>query len=214
MKKYLNIHYNDRKKAKKLDIIWDKKEKKWYYEEDNKNIPEILSLFKEDECKEIEIIGEDRTFGNNELYIDMIPKTSYFKNVRSLFTKEDWNIIRHHIYKRVNNRCECCGCYRNKYLEAHERWSYNNEEGIQKLERIIALCKLCHSAVHYGHSKMKKNMDKINDHIKKVKKINDEELEKHIKESRELWKERNKIEWKLNLSIISNSGFSIIENDI
>lgn len=202
---YLNIPYCDKKIAKKYGAIWDKKEKKWYCEETN----ELCNLYSV--YKEIELIGEDRSFGSNELFIDMIPKTSYFKNVRTLFKKEDWNLIRHHIYKRTDNRCECCGCKRSKYLDAHERWSYDFETGIQKLERIIALCKLCHSATHYGHSKiMKNNINNINEHLKKIKNINDDELDSHIKEARNIWKERNKIQWKLDFSIITNSGFTIL----
>jgi CRISPR/Cas system-associated protein Cas10 (large subunit of type III CRISPR-Cas system) len=140
----------------------------------------------------------------------MIPKTSYFKNVRSCFSNNDWDIIRNHIYKRTENRCECCGVKRSKYLEAHERWIYDYETNTQKLIRIIALCKLCHQATHYGHSKIKKDITKINEHIKKVRKINDEELKEHINKSYEIWKERNKIKWIIDLSIISNSGFIII----
>jgi len=211
IKIFLNIHYNDRKKAKEFGCIWDRKEKKWYCEDNNEKYEEILNLFEKYKTEEIELIGEDRNFGGNNLYIDLIPKTSYFKNVRSIFSKEDWNIIRHHIYKRVFNKCECCGCYRNKFLEAHERWSYNEETKIQKLERIIALCKMCHKSVHYGHSKFNNDITKINDHIKKIKKINDEELKEHIKDTKELWKKRNKITWILDLSIIENSGFSIIK---
>lgn len=210
IKNYLNINYKDKNKAKKLGAIWDKNEKKWFYYDDNINKDELLKSFKSYDNNIIELIGENRTFGGNELYIDMIPKTSYFKNVRSLFSNEDWNIIRHYIYKRVNYKCECCGSFKFKYLEAHERWSFDIENKIQKLERIIALCKLCHKTVHYGHSKIRNNMEKINNHIKKVKKINDEELDNHINESKNIWKERNKINWILDLSIISNSGFTII----
>ena len=54
---------------------------------------------------------------------------------------------------------------------------------------------------------MKKDITKINEHIKKVRKINDEELKEHIKEAYEIWKERNKIEWIIDLSIITNSNF-------
>jgi hypothetical protein len=118
-------------------------------------------------------------------------------------------LIRHYIYERVNNRCECCGRKRSKYLEAHERWEFNEETKIQKLVRIIALCKLCHSATHYGHSKRRKNMDNINMHIKKINNFTDEELQTHIKEAYKTWNERNKIKWELDFSIITNSGFEI-----
>ena len=54
---------------------------------------------------------------------------------------------------------------------------------------------------------MKNNINNINEHLKKIKNINDEELDSHIKEARNIWKERNKIQWKLDFSIITNSGF-------
>jgi len=200
---YLNIPYSDRKIVKTLGGKWDPKNKKWYCEEDN----ELCSLY--EIYKEINIIGEDRDYGSNKLYIDMIPKTTYFKNVRSLFNDSDWNLIRHHIYERVNYKCECCGKKKMKYLDAHERWEFNEETQTQKLVRIIALCKLCHAATHYGHSKRTKNIEKINNHIKKINNYNDEELQEHINNSYALWKERNKIKWNLDFSILINSGFTI-----
>lgn len=204
---YLNIPYRERNIAKNLGAVWDSKNKRWFCEEDN----ELCSLY--DSYKEdIEIKGEDRTFGGNNLYIDMIPKTTYFKNVRSLFSENDWNLIRHHIYSRCDYRCECCNKKKNKYLEAHERWVFDETTQTQKLIRIIALCKLCHSATHYGHSKRSKNIDRINNHIKKINNYNDEELKNHIKESYDLWKNRNKIKWNLDFSILLNSGFNLIKN--
>ena len=202
---YLNIPYSDKKIAKQYGGVWDKDSKKWFCENKDNELCKLYEPY-----KNIEIIGEDRTYGENNLFIDMIPKTSYFKNVRSIFSNSDWNLIRHHIYERVSYKCECCGSRRFKYLEAHERWDFNFETKKQKLMRIIALCKLCHSATHYGHSlKKTKNILKLNEHIKKIKKIDDEELEEHINESFKIWKMRNKIKWELDLSIITNSGFVI-----
>jgi len=201
---YLNIPYSSRKIAKEYGAIWDKDSKKWFCEDENN---ELCKLY--DNYRKIEIIDEDRTFGGNELFIDMIPKTSYFKNVRSIFNECDWNLIRHHIYERVNNKCECCGAKRSKYLEAHERWIFDYETQTQKLIRIIALCRLCHQATHYGHSKLKKDITKINEHLKKVRGMNDDQLKDHIKEAYEIWENRNKINWNIDISIISNSGFTI-----
>jgi hypothetical protein len=96
-----------------------------------------------------------------------------------------------------------------KYLDAHERWIYDYETKTQKLIRIIALCRLCHQATHFGHSKKTKNIDKIKEHLKKVKKIDDIELDNHIMEAYNIWNDRNKIEWIIDTSIISNSGFNI-----
>lgn len=201
---YLNIPYKEKKVAKEYGAIWDKDIKRWFCEDESNELCNIYERY-----KEISIIGEDRSFGGDELYIDMIPKTSYFKNVRSLFNDTDWNLIRHHIYERSSHRCECCGVKRFKYLDAHERWIYDYETKTQKLIRIIALCRPCHQATHFGHSKKTKNIDKIKEHLKKVKKIDDIELENHIREAYNIWNDRNKIEWIIDTSIISNSGFEI-----
>jgi len=205
---FFNITYKNRSKAKEMGAKWDKKEKKWYCDDETKtsNLNNYFCSYKND----IEIIGEDRTYGSNELYIDMIPKTSYFKNVRSIFNDDDWNLIRHHIYERVNNRCECCGIKKNKYLDAHERWIYDYNSCTQKLIRIIALCRLCHQTTHYGHSRVFKDIKKINEHLMKVRGFSEEELKNHIKDAYEIWKDRNKINWNIDVSIISNSGFKII----
>jgi hypothetical protein len=201
---YLNIPYKDKNIAKKYGAIWDKDAKKWFCEDENNELCKLYEKY-----KEISIIGEDRTFGGNELYIDMIPKTSYFKNVRSIFNDTDWNLIRHYIYERIGYRCECCGVKKFKYLDAHERWIYDYKTNTQKLIRIIALCKMCHNSTHFGHSKKTKDILKIKEHLKKIKKINDEELANHIKEAYDIWKERNKINWIIDTSIITNSGFII-----
>jgi len=201
---YLNIPYKDKKIAKEFGAIWDKDNKKWFCENENNELCKRYERY-----KEIEIKGEDRTYGGKELYIDMIPKTSYFKNVRSLFNESDWNLIRHHIYNRSYYRCECCGIKKFKYLDAHERWIYDYETKKQKLIRIIALCRLCHQATHFGHSKKTKNIEKIREHIKKVRGITEEELELHIKQAYDIWRERNKINWIIDTSIINDSGFII-----
>jgi len=201
--KYLNIPYKDKDIAKEYGALWNKKIKRWYCDDSNE-----LCLKYNEFPNDIEIIGEDRTIGGSDLYIDMIPKTSYFKNVRSCFSVEDWDIIRNHIYSRVNNKCECCQIKKYKYLEAHERWIYDFETKTQKLIRIIALCKLCHQATHYGHSKASKNINKINEHIKKIQNYNDNELKIHIDDAYKTWRERNKINWNIDLSIITNSGFT------
>jgi hypothetical protein len=202
---YLNIPYSEKKVAKEYGAIWDKDCKKWFCEDESNELCKLYDIY-----KEIDIIGEDRSYGGSELFIDMIPKTSYFKNVRSIFTESDWNLIRHHIYERTGHKCECCGAKRFKYLEAHERWIFDFETKTQKLIRIIALCRLCHQATHYGHSKVTKEISKINAHLMKVRGINEEELKLHIKEAFEIWEKRNTVKWIIDTSIISDSGFKVV----
>jgi hypothetical protein len=190
------------------------------------------------------LVGEDREFGGNLLYIDMIPSSSWYNNVRQLVKRSSWDKIRKKVYERANYKCECCGynCkYRGIYpnedferneittyntnfnpdielrkwnrvqLEAHERWSYDVDNKIQKLERIVALCHRCHSATHMGLAGLRGVHIYAKSHINKVNEWNEEEYDKHLICQNLLYRKRSSIEWKLNLDIITNSGYKLEE---
>ena len=180
------------------------------------------------------IVGENREYNGSELFIDMIPQTSWGYNVRTSSHDKDWKKIREYCYKRVNFKCECCGIdCKNKrdydeldsdsdvhesnenfskkvelkkwntiQLEAHERWSYNETTKIQKLERIIALCHRCHSVTHFGLSKIRGLENHVHNHLKKVNNWDDDQVIKHHMEQLKIWRNRNKINWTIDLSII------------
>jgi len=159
-------------------------------------------------------IGEDRTFGGSELYVDLIPKSCWFTNVRYCVRSEDWDKIRKIVYSRVNYKCECCGidCIKNKIpIEAHERWEYNYDTFTQKLVRLIGLCKLCHSTTHFGLSRMNGMEGKVSHHLKKVRNFNLEEMIEHIDIAYSIWLERNNLEWNLDLDLITSNGFEIVK---
>ena len=161
------------------------------------------------------LIGEDITFGGNDLYIDLIPKNCWFTNVRYCIDPNDWNKLRKIVYKRVNYCCEICkiNCVKNNLrIEAHERWYYDYENKIQKLIRIIALCNPCHQVTHYGYAKMTGNEEKAQNHLMQIRKFNLEECNEHIEIAYAIWMEKNEIEWILNLDLIKNNGFNIIKS--
>lgn len=164
--------------------------------------------------KEHKFIGEDRTFGGSELYVDLIPKSCWFTNVRYCVRPEDWDKIRKIVYSRARYKCECCGiyCIKNKIpIEAHERWDYNYDTNTQKLVRLIGLCKLCHSTTHFGLSRMNGMEEKVSNHLKKVRNFNFEELKEHIDVAYAIWLERNNLEWNLDLDLITSNGFEIVK---
>ena len=164
---------------------------------------------------ELDLLGEDRTYGGNLLYIDMIPKVCWFKNIRNCINPRDWNLLRKKIYKRVDYKCECCGfdaLKYNKSLEAHERWEFDYNTNTQKLKRIIALCKYCHLATHLGFSKKINMYSVIKNHLKKIRNFDDIELDKHIKEAYNICNYKNKFFWKLDLSILDDNNIEYNQN--
>ena len=52
--------------------------------------------------------GEDRTFGAG-LFVDMVPRSCWFTNVRSCVSQQDWERLRRMVTVRAGQRCEVCG---------------------------------------------------------------------------------------------------------
>jgi len=164
--------------------------------------------------QEHQFISEDRSFGGSTLYVDLIPSSCWFTNVRYCVKPKDWNKIRKIVYSRANYTCECCGinCIENKLpIEAHERWNYDYTTQTQKLVRLIGLCKNCHSTTHYGFSRMNGLEEQIKAHLMKIRNFNLEELKEHIDIAYAIWIERNQYDWYLDLSLITSNGFEVVK---
>jgi hypothetical protein len=208
---YFNVSYNDKEYAKKCGAKYHNIKKLWY----SNNVLTMLSLIKHFSIYKpiTELKGEDRTFSGNELFIDLIPTTSWFNNARSATSQSEWQRVRKHVYERVDNICETCGgppSHNRKTLDCHERWDYNYSTSTQKLMRLVALCKSCHDTTHYGLSVgVQKRDEEIKNHMKKVRGFTDEEYNRHIEEAYNKWNQRNRIKWKLDLSLLSNNGVEL-----
>jgi hypothetical protein len=203
---YLAVPYCDKNEAKDLGAKWDKKAKQWYAPKANAELTERWPINE----TEIALMGEDRTFGGDDLFVDLIPSTCWFTNVRYCVHPSEWDRLRRHVYERAGDRCESCKLRRK--LEAHERWSYNDETKVQKLERLVALCRKCHGATHMGFSKMKGKGDEAREHLKKCRKFTDSELDQHIQEASQLWRLRNKTNWELDLTLMTNNGIRLVKD--
>jgi hypothetical protein len=97
--------------------------------------------------------GEDRSLGSG-LFVEMVPSSCWFTNVRSCIIPTDWDRLRRMITSRVQERCKACGQTANpptgRRLKAHERWIYDEPTGVQALRRLICLCNQCHTVTHFG----------------------------------------------------------------
>jgi Domain of unknown function (DUF5710) len=193
---YLVVPFSKKDQAKALGARWDPVQQKWYAQT---QFSELLSKFKIYEP--VSFIGENRLFGGNLLYVDMIP-SSCSENVRSNVSEETWETIRYTVRDRSRNTCELCRiCC--KATHCHERFSYDMKTKTQKLERLLCVCEDCHGVIHFGFSKnIKKNGDKTREHLKKVRGMTDEEVDKHVKEAYELRYKQDKVDWKLDISIL------------
>jgi hypothetical protein len=88
-----------------------------------------------------------------------IPKPLHGMNPRSLKGQEWWDRARRKAYASTGYRCLACGvpkaqAHEHQWLEAHEWWRINYQEGTAVVERIVPLCHWCHSFIHSGRLQM------------------------------------------------------------
>jgi hypothetical protein len=206
---YLHVPYAEKVQAKTLGASWDHEQKLWYVLD-----PQSIALQKwplpppsPNNDTDTTLPGEDRTFGNPSLFVDLIPRTCWFTNVRSAVIPEDWDRLRHLVYQRANNQCEICDA--KGRIEAHERWDYNQKTHTQTLTRLIALCQNCHTATHFGLAQVRGVDAQALLHLQKVNHWNKSQAEQHVDEAFAIWDYRNKYHWTLDLTILTSAGYHV-----
>jgi len=141
-----------------------------------------------------------------KLSIELIPSNSYGNNLRGLLRGCTWDRLRKATYEEADHQCEICGSNglaqgRKHRVEAHEVWSYDDENRIQTLERLQALCPLCHQAKHIGRSLSVGAGARTVRHLAKVNRLTKEVAEDYINRSLEEHTLRSHGDaWLLNIS--------------
>ena len=139
-----------------------------------------------------------------KLSVELVPKTAWYNNVRSSVPKDAWDKIRKKVYEKAGHVCEICGGVGSKYAVAcHEIWEYDDENHIQKLDRMIALCPSCHNVKHLGRAKVIGQYQPAVSQLMKVNGWSREEVHKYEKEVFVKWSERSKHDWNLNLDALN-----------
>jgi len=140
----------------------------------------------------------------NKLTIELVPESSWYSNVRSQVSKKTWDVIRRNCYKKASHKCEICNGKGPKWpVECHEIWKYNDVKHMQVLEGFIALCPACHSVKHIGYAQMSGNYLQAIEQLKKVNNISDREAYEYVEECFELWQDRSKYDWAIDISLIA-----------
>ena len=88
-----------------------------------------------------------------KLTFELVPEECWYSNLRSILKPAQWDIVRKDAYARARGKCMICGRYTRR-LEAHEKWSYDEERAVQKLETVVALCHNCHEVKHISRTQL------------------------------------------------------------
>ena len=156
-----------------------------------------------------------------KLSINLVPETCAYKNLRQEMTTYRWKKLRNEIYSSQGNACYICGAKGKFHL--HEDWEYNENDGVQKLIGLHAICLLCHNVIHFG---MAQNLaeqgyleiESVINHFLKVNEVNIEIFVSHKKEAEQIYKRRSERQYQIDFGEWSNLPFERSEgppeNDI
>jgi 5-methylcytosine-specific restriction endonuclease McrA len=148
-------------------------------------------------------------FGDARLTIELVPKTSWYSNVRSNVSSAEWDRLRRPVYQRARSRCEICGGRGTKHpVECHEVWLYDDAAGFQRLVDLIALCPPCHSVKHLGRSHLKGRGDDAIVQLMRVNGWTAARAEAYVDLVLDIWKLRSVVSWRLDLAWLAERGVS------
>jgi hypothetical protein len=208
---WLDVPFADKDVAKALGARWDRAAQRWY--EPRLGMTEFDRWAQRPGVPEI-LPGEDRGFGNG-LFVDLIPATSWFTNVRAAVSPQDWDRLRRMVYRRAGSRCEACGSHPDHaaglFLEAHERFAYDPRTGVQALRRLICLCTACHATTHFGFTSLggEAEEEAALGHLQFVTGMDRTRAERHVREAFALWERRSAVRWQVDLSLIAAAGIAL-----
>jgi Domain of unknown function (DUF5710) len=210
---WLDVPFAEKDQAKAAGARWDPEARRWFAPRVGMDalsrwaaappVPDVLA-------------GEERTFGSG-LFVDLVPSSCWFTNVRSCVSQRDWERLRRMVIARAGNRCEVCGRApdreQRQWMEAHERWEYDTATSVQSLRRLICLCTACHGATHLGLAEIQGRRDHAVAQLMAVNHWTRSDAEAHILSAFEVWSARSCIDWHLDLSILAAAGVTLTASD-
>ena len=198
---FLDVPFADKDAAKAAGARWDGAARRWYAPRPGMTALERWRALPNP------LPGEDRTFGGSALFVDLVPRSCWFTNVRSA-APADWPRIRAMCLPRAGFACEVCGS--KQRLELHERWHFDNATRVQTLRRLIVLCHACHQSTHMGLAEVRGYGDEAAEHLARINGWRTAgEARRHIDAAFALWEERSRCDWKLDLSMLERAGIAL-----
>ncbi|WP_017594916.1 DUF5710 domain-containing protein [Nocardiopsis potens] len=206
---WLDVPFAEKDEAKALGARWDARRRRWYAPR-----PDMAGLDRWAAAPDVPDLlpGEDRSLGSG-LYVDLVPSTCWFTNVRSCVPQRDWERLRRMVVGRAGRRCEVCGAAaapaERTWLEVHERWTYDPASRVQALRRLICLCTPCHTVTHFGLAQVRGRAAEALAHLREVTGMTDAQAREHVDDAFTVWEARSALAWTLDLSMLTSAGVEV-----
>jgi hypothetical protein len=136
------------------------------------------------------------------LTTELVPRGSWYDNMRSVLPKTEWDKLRKSVYAEYDHRCGICGA--EARLNCHEIWEYDDQQHIQTLRGFIALCDWCHHVKHLGLAGIladegKLDYEKVVQHFMIVNGCDRTAFEDYKHQVFAQWRARSQHKWTVNL---------------
>lgn len=152
------------------------------------------------------------------LSVELVPKTAWLSNVRTLVTRAEWEMCKRFVRERSGDRCEICGGQGRRWpVECHETWLYDDETFTQKLTGLIALCPNCHQVKHLGFAEARGNLEAALHHLQVVNRWTRAQAMLYANAVFVVWRGRSEYQWTLDISYLETLGIDvqdIIDNNL
>jgi len=141
------------------------------------------------------------------LTIELVPRSSWRKNLREALPSSQWEKIRKRVYAEYDHRCGICRAEGS--LNCHELWEYDDQKHTQTLVGFVALCDLCHMVKHIGRTTIlaRKGLvdyEEIIEHFMTVNDCDRATFERHKQAATEQWMRRSEHEWDVDMGKYTN----------
>lgn len=144
---------------------------------------------------------------SDRLSIELVPRGAWFKNLRTMLQKSQWDALRMATYRRVNYRCEICGGKGQAHpVECHEKWEYDDEKHTATLVGLLALCPACHECKHVGLAQVKGRLPQVIEHLAWVNEISAGAAHRMVDQAFNVWSARSEYEWTVNIDWARGEG--------
>lgn len=140
------------------------------------------------------------------LSLELAPSTCSFSSLRSKISKDEWANLAKMTFLKANHCCEICG---GQGEECHEVWLYDDDQNIQSLQGLIALCLPCHEVKHFALATRKGRRVEALHHLAKVNQWSMEAAESYVASCIDQWFERSRHEWQLDLESLKHLGINM-----
>lgn len=108
------------------------------------------------------------------LAIELVPVSCWYRNVRANVSPLTWSALQRLAFAAAGGRCEICGGVGPTHpVECHEVWHFDDRLRVQRLDRLIALCPLCHRVKHMGFTLAQGRADRTEEALAWFCRIND-----------------------------------------